>query len=179
MRRGEILALKAKDIDLEKGCITVNKAVEFLCNSPNIKTPKTQKSNRIIPILSPLLPYLEKVIEGKEKEDYIFPGYDGDLYSKSAIQRMFKAFNRDYNRYINRFREVEDWKTVHFTMHQFRHTFCTMMYDAGVDVKTAQEILGHSSINVTLGIYTHLSQYKKEINIEKLNAYIEKNMAKK
>lgn len=173
VRRGELLALQVNDVDFENGYITINKSVEFLCNSPNLKTPKTPKSNRMIPILKPLIPYLQKAVEGKENVNFVFTGYDGNLYTKSAVQRLFKAFNRDYNRYINRFRTEDEYESVHFTMHQFRHTFCTMMYDAGVDVKTAQEILGHSSINVTLGIYTHLSQYKKNINIDKMNAYIE------
>jgi len=172
LRRGEILALQVKDIDFVNGYISVTKAVEFLCNSPNIKVPKTPKSIRMIPILAPLIPYLKKITDGKNENDFVFTGYDGNLYTKSSIQRLFKAFNRDYNRYITRLKHQTD-ETVSFTMHQFRHTFCTMMYDAGVDVKTAQEILGHSSINVTLDIYTHLSQYKKEINIDKINAYIE------
>jgi len=172
LRRGEILALQVKDIDFVKGYITVNKAVEFLCNSPNIKVPKTPKSIRMIPILDPLIPYLKNMTDGKNENDFVFTGYDGNLYTKSSIQRLFKAFNRDYNRYIGSLNNQAD-ETVSFTMHQFRHTFCTMMYDAGVDVKTAQDILGHSSINVTLDIYTHLSREKKKINIERMNAYIE------
>lgn len=176
VRRGELLALQVKDVDFENGYITINKSVEFLCNSPNLKTPKTPKSNRMIPILNPLIPYLQKAVEGKKSSDFIFTGHDGNLYTKSAIQRLFKAFNRDYNRYINRFSTEDECETVHFTMHQFRHTFCTIMHDAGVEARTAQEILGHSSINVTLGIYTHLSQYKKKINIDKMNAYIESQL---
>ncbi|MBE7055031.1 MAG: site-specific integrase [Ruminococcaceae bacterium] len=176
MRRGEILALRVQDIDFENEMIFVTKAVEFICNTPNIKTPKTPKSNRAIPILNPLIPYLKKAVEGKEKTEFVFTGYDGNLYTKSSIQRLFKAFNRDYNRYINRSKAEEEHETVHFTMHQFRHTFCTMMYDAGVDVKTAQDILGHSSVNVTLDIYTHLSREKKNINIDKMNSYIESQL---
>ena len=172
LRRGEILALQVKDIDFGDGQISVNKAVEFLGNSPNIKVPKTPKSIRTIPILSPLVPYLERVMAGRDENDYVFVGHDGNLYTKSSIQRLFKAFNRDYNQYIANLKTELD-KPVSFTMHQFRHTFCTMMYDAGVDVKMAQNILGHSSINVTLEIYTHLSQYKNKINVDKMNTYIE------
>lgn len=179
MRRGEILALQVKDIDFVNGYITVNKAVEFLCNSPNIKVPKTPKSVRTIPILAPLVPYLKTMTEGKNESNFVFTGYDGNLYTKSSVQRLFKAFNRDYNRYINRSKAEEEHETVLFTMHQFRHTFCTMMYDAGVDVKTAQDILGHSSVNVTLDIYTHLSREKKNINIDKMNAYIANQSARK
>ena len=43
-----------------------------------------------------------------------------------------------------------------------RHTYATMLFDAGVDVKSAQKFLGHSDIEVTLEIYTHLSKFKEE-----------------
>ena len=172
MRRGEILALQVKDNDLESGYISVNKAVEFLGNTPNIKVPKTPKSIRMIPILFPLLPYLEKAIAEKDKNEYVFTDRDGNLYTKSSVQRLFKSFNREYNNYINNM-QMGSGELLSFTMHQFRHTFCTMMYDAGVDVKTAQNILGHNSVNITLDIYTHLSGYKKSINVDKMNSYIE------
>jgi integrase len=77
---------------------------------------------------------------------------------------MYKRFIAEFNEYLG---ETE----VYFTMHQFRHTFCTMLYNAGVDVKTAQDILGHSSVNVTLNIYTHLESKMKKINTDKLNKY--------
>ena len=48
-----------------------------------------------------------------------------------------------------------------FTAHQLRHTYATMLYDAGVDVKTAQDFLGHADPTVTMNIYTHLSSQKK------------------
>lgn len=171
MRRGEILALQVSDICMDEGYISVNKAVEFLCNTPNIKIPKTPKSIRRIPILAPLVPYLKNITEGKDKNDYVFTGYDGNLYTKSSIQRLFRAFNRDYNRYIKNLK-IEENETVCFTMHQFRHTLCTMMYESGMDLKTMQEILGHSSSNVTLDTYTHLRAEKKKMNVDKMNEYI-------
>lgn len=45
-----------------------------------------------------------------------------------------------------------------FTPHQLRHTFCTLMYFAGVDVMTARDQMGHKDISVTLGIYTALDK---------------------
>ncbi len=166
MRRGEILALKAEDIDMENGVIRVTKAVEFIKNSPSIKTPKTPKSIRTIPILNPLIPYLKTQLIGKKKNDVVFCNYKGELYDKSGIQVLFRDFNNEYNKYI------QNESCVHFTMHQFRHTFCTMLYNAGVDVKMAQDIMGHNSVNVTLDIYTHLSQESKKISADKINTYL-------
>lgn len=167
MRRGEILALTAGDINLENMTIRVTKAVEFIRNTPHIKEPKTPKSIRTIPILECLKPYLERELKGKKKDDIVFGNKAGNIYSMMAIRRLFDDFNKKYNEYLGSSKEP-----IHFTMHQFRHTFCTLLYNAGIDVKMAQDILGHSSVNVTLGIYTHLTDESKRISTDKINEYI-------
>ena len=169
MRRGEILALTVEDIDFQNKTIVVNKAVEFLDNTPHIKPPKTRKGTRIIPILDVLIPYLQSAIQNKSEKDVVFDNGHGEMFTKSSINRLIKRFNEQYNRYLSAVHKVN------FTMHQFRHTFCTMLYNAGVDVKAAQEILGHSTINITLDIYTHLNEKQKNINTNKLNEYISNN----
>jgi integrase len=61
-----------------------------------------------------------------------------------------------------------------FTPHELRHTFCTIMFEAGIDAKTAQEQLGHSDIKTTLSIYTHLSAQHKESQVVKLDSFLQK-----
>ena len=60
----------------------------------------------------------------------------------------------------------------------FRHTFATVLYNSGADINTAQSLLGHSSINITLEIYTHLEKKKKVSSIEKINEYLNQNQSK-
>ena len=67
-----------------------------------------------------------------------------------------------------------DW----FTAHQLRHTYATMLYDAGVDVKTAQDFLGHADPTVTMNIYTHLSSQKKESAIHALQQHFSDTIPK-
>jgi site-specific recombinase XerD len=57
--------------------------------------------------------------------------------------------------------------------HVFRHTYATMLFYAGVDMKAAQYLLGHSSATTTLEIYTHLDKSKVFSNVEKINNFIE------
>ncbi len=64
------------------------------------------------------------------------------------------------------------YQEEHITMHQFRHTYATILYEAGVDVKTSQCYLGHSTVTTTMDIYTHLSSRHKTLNADKLNAYV-------
>ena len=66
-----------------------------------------------------------------------------------------------------------------FTPHQLRHTFCTLMYFAGVDVMTARDQMGHKDISVTLGIYTALDKKFKKKKINRLDAYLKKNIKQK
>ena len=60
-----------------------------------------------------------------------------------------------------------------FTPYQLRHTYCSSLYDAGVDVKTAQKLMGHADIIVTMRIYTHLSKEKELENHEKAMEYFD------
>ena len=60
-----------------------------------------------------------------------------------------------------------------FGWHDLRHTYATILYEAGVDVLTAQYLLGHASPETTMKIYTHLSEERKDKSIEKLNDFLE------
>ena len=66
-----------------------------------------------------------------------------------------------------------EWKDGKLRTHDLRHTFCTMLYDAGVDVKRAQYLMGHKDIMVTMKIYTHLSEERKAKSDEAFHAYFE------
>ncbi len=57
------------------------------------------------------------------------------------------------------------------TPHIYRHTYATMLYRAGVDMKTAQRLLGHASLQMTMEIYTHCAENNKDVT-DKLNTYI-------
>ena len=100
-----------------------------------------------------------------------------------------RALNRKYGNFIGAPSDKRKALPVvisTFTPHCLRHTYATMLYDAGVDVLTAKEFLGHSDIKTTLSIYTHLSAEKSQSDIGKLNKYLqltakieEENAAKK
>ena len=66
-----------------------------------------------------------------------------------------------------------------FTPHQLRHTFCTLLYFAGVDVLTARDQMGHSNISVTLSIYTHLDKQYKQDSMSKLDSFLLENNSSK
>ncbi|MCL1963900.1 MAG: tyrosine-type recombinase/integrase [Firmicutes bacterium] len=65
------------------------------------------------------------------------------------------------------------WAPVEIRSHDLRHTYCTMLYDAGVDVKRAQELMGHDDLSVTMKIYTHLSEERSAASDRALHSYFD------
>lgn len=141
LRRGECAALDlSRDVDLAAGTITVREAVSWISNQGQLKTPKSRAGFRTIPIFAPLLPCLQERTSGLALTGVRYP-------DNHVSETAFNAAHHDFMRLCG----------VKFTPHDLRHTYATMLYDAGVDVKTAQLWLGHDDPTVTLRIYTHLS----------------------
>jgi integrase len=176
LRRGEILALTKNDIDLKKNTITVNKDVVYKKNQAEIKPhPKSVAGNRVIPIMDVVKPILVDYLKSTS-DIYVFPAVKGGLMSSTAFRRMWEkvlnAFNVSAGGANGRIKEIKIAPDI--TPHIFRHTYATILYKAGVDIKTAQYLLGHSSITVTMDIYTHLDNKHNEIALEKLNSFASK-----
>lgn len=192
LRRGEVIPLCWRDIDLVQGSITVDKSVEFIKGRPNLKKGgKTKAAMRIVYIPEILTKYLRKQ-QGLPFE-LVCPSVKGTLMTDSSWRRMWESYIKELNFRYGKFENNIAWCKDHdsrptskfvpeklpivipyFTAHCLRHTFITMMYMAGIDVLTAKEQAGHSDIQTTLGIYTHLnSEYKKQ-NVNKLDQYIGK-----
>ncbi|EME7138811.1 tyrosine-type recombinase/integrase, partial [Enterococcus faecium] len=58
------------------------------------------------------------------------------------------------------------------TIHGFRHTHCSLLFEAGLSIKEVQERLGHSDIHTTMNIYTHVTKKQKERAADKFAAYL-------
>lgn len=177
LRRGELLALLWSDIDLDKRTLSVSKAADMPTNATTIKKPKTRAGIRTVPIPNAILPALQWAHD-ESKSLYVCPNMTtGGIMSAQAYSEAWKS----YMHYLNieaggRDRSRSNPKVVAiepFTAHQLRHSYATMLYDADVDVKTAQKLLGHADFGVTMKIYTHLSSEKETAGIEKLNEHLD------
>lgn len=160
LRKGEIAALTWDDIDFKNNLIKVNKAISFDTNKGTKKGTKTD-ANRIIPILDKIRPILETRANKKESK-YVFYKQDKDQLSDIAIKRMLESFKKETG--------------VEFSLHQLRHTFCTMLYYSGISTKKAQQLMGHKSLKVTLEIYTHLDEEQEGNSAQFLNDYLSKRV---
>lgn len=135
-RRGEALALRYEDIDRTAKKIRINKSAYYIGAQPNIKTPKTEAGDRVVPLLSAL----EKALPEK-KHGYIFSDDGGK--SPMMDHRVTKAYAA-----------YQAATGVTVSPHEIRHGYATALHDAGVDYKTAQQLLGHAQLSTTMDIYT-------------------------
>lgn len=166
MRRGEILALTVNDIDFKNNVIHVTKAIYFKKQETHIKSPKNGKP-RDVDLPTGLKNILKEYI--KNIDLYLFSKQNGSLHSSSSYVQFWKTVYRRINIAAG---GTNDLKVIiGLTPHTFRHNYATMLYYAGVDILKAQNLLGHSSVQTTLKIYTHLDD-KQSKSLEKINNYL-------
>lgn len=155
-RRGEALALLFGDLDLDNHLISITKSAYYNANSPLIKQPKTRAGEREIVLLDKLVPYLE----GEHNPEHYIFSMDGGIspLKQSQVEKGW----RKYLKYTG-LGEV--------TPHMLRHTYRSLLLEAGIDIKSAQDLLGHSDVSTTLNIYSHLTKLKKQQTADRLNIY--------
>ena len=187
MRVGEYCALQRDDIDFENNMIRVNKTLiypaSYAPHRMDVSDPKTSSSVRFVP----MLPDVKKAIEQQIKllnicqskvkisiggfEDFLFLGRTGLPLTGSQVNRMISLIVEAYNRNeeYNAIKEQrEPLYLKNFSPHIIRHTFATRCAESGMEPKVVQEILGHTSVQTTLNVYTHLTQkYVGEKLLEK------------
>lgn len=174
LRRGEATALQWNDIDFSKNTITVTRSYNFKQNE--FKKPKNNKS-RIITVPQILIDYLSTL---PRVSPFVLTSAKGLMMTDTAWKRLYDSYMKDLNLQYGNFVTVPNkfapsktpMMIKPFTPHELRHTFCTIMYEAGVDVLTAKEQMGHSDVKTTLSIYTHLSALHKEKDLQKLDAFL-------
>lgn len=156
-RLGEALALQMKDVDMKKNEIHISKSVAFHGNQPVIQSTKTENGIRTVPLLPPLKERLQEL--KLPTEAFIVSGEKP--MTKSALYRRWEKFCKD--------------KGISIDRHSIRHQYATTLYEAGIEPKSAQELLGHAQISTTMDIYTHISEEKKLKDYVKLATYVANN----
>lgn len=191
MRIGELLGLKWEDVDFKMREISIDKTLVHIKDSETKKymfkyqTPKTQNSIRVIPMQDSVYRALKrqyiqlremqlKAKEWKmleEFEDLVFVSKSGKPFTERSILGALQTIEKEIN--VERKKYSEKNQTVyvpieHFYPHSFRHTFATRCFEAGIEAKVVQGYLGHYSIAITLDLYTHITNDKAKIEMNKL-----------
>ena len=167
LRQGEALALKWSDIDFENKRITVNKTAARIKEKQTLQTPKTKNSKRVISIDPATLSILKSWKKDQIKI-YFKNGkhFEGDKNFIFTNQRGEWVHIHNFIRYFKRF--IADHKLKPITPHGLRHTHASLLFSAGVEPKNISDRLGHSTVQITLDLYTHITEEQRTDTVEKL-----------
>lgn len=186
LRVGEIAALSWDSIDFKSKTLKVNRTLVRVKNFDEkaetktklvFDTPKSKKSNRIIPLLDEVVIALKAHIARQGEERLKAGGLieDGGLYQDNNLVFCTEIGTPlDTRKIQEAFYTLVDKSGIKkANMHCLRHCFATRMLENGVDIKTTSELLGHSKISLTGDIYSHVLQNHKRDAINKLKNVFE------
>lgn len=188
-RRGEVVPLRAMDIDLEGNAIHISRSVQFIKNEPVIKPSndptKTDSGVRVAGIPDILVEYLRPILANKFPLDLVVPGEDGKMMTESAWRAMWDSYlaelNFKYGSNIDLRGNIAkskfnpnglEFTIPHFTSHWLRHTYATILYHSDVGLLEAAEMMGHSDTKMITEVYTHLDKESKKRSMKKVNDYL-------
>ncbi len=155
MRRGEALGMRWRDVDFEGGRVSVVQTVIQIGSKVSISEPKTRRGRRAISLDPATVAVLrehrhrtlqERLLVGPDFNDLdlVFHKPNGGWLRPDAVSSMFLRRGRRYD-------------VPRLTLQGLRHTWATLALERGVHPRVVQERLGHSTIAITLGIYSHVS----------------------
>lgn len=153
LRRGEVLALTADDINGDE--LMVNKAVSFSGNKPIISSPKTESGKRTVPVPSILSPFLSDL------SGFVATGANGQPMTEQAYQRGWESYNKALSEAAGH--------PVRIRAHDLRHSYCTMLRDAGIDMHQAIIWMGHADEKMILRVYDHPGKNREKEAKNRLN----------
>ncbi|SFO52479.1 Phage integrase family protein [Pseudonocardia ammonioxydans] len=160
-RRGEVLGLTWSDVDLDAGTLRVRRTVQKLDGAFVFGEPKSARSRRILPLPVVCVDALSRQPEinrgrAKGKAQRV-PGQPTDLVFVSASGQPVdpRSVNRAFDRLLVRA------EVPHSRVHDLRHTCATLLLAEGASDREVMELLGHSSIGITMNTYAHVLDESK------------------
>lgn len=168
LRPEETVALMWSDICLDEDneSITVERAAEWVHGRAHIKgvkgkdKKKGEEAKRTIPISGILVELLKSA---PRKGLYVFtPEQSDGMLTQTNVRRLWHSFKRELDIVLGaevyRNQIVQHALDEAVTPYYLRHTYCTSLFEMGVDLKTAQYLMGHADIKTTANIYTHFTK---------------------
>ena len=165
LRKGELVALRWNDVDIQQRTISVSK--QYVRNpngSLELTRPKTENSVRLVSIPQTAVELLIQEHAKHPDSPYLFPSpLTGEMYHPDSVVNLHKKI-------------LKDAGLEHLRFHDLRHTFATTALQNGVDVKTVSSMLGHFDAGFTLRTYTHATRQKQDEAAQTMGNFIEQIM---
>lgn len=179
LRCGEITGLTWNDVDMKNRTINVNHQLIYKnlgdgCKF-HISEPKTDAGKRIIPMSESVYKAFVEVkkqnmILGRRSNaevdgltDFVFVSGNGQPLAINAVNSFLLNMEKAYNK------QNPQERIPHLSAHILRHTGCTLLASAGMDIKALQSVMGHSDASITMNIYNHGSFERTEKEIQRLD----------
>lgn len=169
LRRGELLGLEWSDIDFENKTMAVNKTLVTVNGSLYTQSPKTKRSTRTISLDDATIQVL-KNWRLEQKKQFFKNG----VKSTNIVITNIKGSYLDFAYFRD---ELKKFLSTHnlkrFSVHSLRHTHASLLFEAGIEPKTISDRLGHSNIQTTLNMYTHLNDKQRSDVADRLLKFLE------
>ena len=177
MRINEALALTWDDVDFGSRKIIINKTFartgKLVSDKRySIQTPKTKTSRREIPLCNSALELLSREKNKNSNGHWVFCTRNGTAISSEYFSMSLKKLILKINKEEEENAAKENREPIIFpniTPHSFRHTFATRCFESGINGKIVQKYLGHSSMAMTMDLYTHVDKNLMIENIAKID----------
>lgn len=172
LRTGEAIGLIWSDVDFENKRLDISRTAVVVNKKQIVQDPKTKRSKRVITLDDETLnvlklwkrqqikEYFRASVPYKHDLNYIFTNSFGGWISPSAVKERLRRF----------FCEHHDIKKI--TLHGFRHTHASLLFEAGVTAKIISDRLGHNNVQTTLDMYTHINDNQRFEVVEQLMDFI-------
>ena len=161
LRFGECAALQWQDIDLKNKVLHVRHTVHVMNGADVLTTPKTRCSLRDVPLMPKAIEVLRREkarTAGQKVIRFVFDGGNGRAVLLQTLNRYMKRICKQIRQDGNEFPDL--------TSHDLRHTFATRAAESGMPPQTLKAILGHSSLAMTMDLYSHVLNDQKQAGME-------------
>jgi integrase len=153
LRRGELMALRREDVDLERRLLRVERSYDEKAHA--FVEPKSRAGRRVVPVVQPLAAHLA----GRRPGELVFASPRGAPFCGSTVWRRARAA----------------WRVAGLEpigLHEARHTYASTLIAAGVDAKTVATYMGHASVQTTYDLYGKLMPGSEAATAARVEAYL-------
>lgn len=176
MRVSEFCGLTKSDLDFEQRRIRVDhQLVRDRNGRYYVEKTKTEAGCRFIPMTEEVYKSLQKIVARRKqlKTEMVVDGYSGFiLLDKNDRPKVALHIENECRWALKKYKKLHPEQPLpHITPHVFRHTFCTNMANAGMNIKNLQYLMGHSDANVTMNVYAHMSYIQAEAQMAEILSF--------
>lgn len=182
LRISELCGLTVSDIDLENRTLNIDKQLQRdRSGKYYIISTKTASGMRLLPMTDEVYESFQNILrDRKKKAPKIEPIIDGktqflffDATGKPTVAMHWEHY---FKHMLERHNEIFKYQLPKITPHVCRHTYCTNMALSGISPKTLQYLMGHSTIDVTMNVYTHIKFGDAQKEVENWEAKQQKDL---